>query len=309
MASPNTVTLREDTFRALLTDIVHSFQVHGFKKIILIGDSGGNQAGTARRGRFLTAIWKGNPIVAHIQEYYDYAGVVKYMESHGIVPSQRENLHDDPIITLNMFITDPKSVRYDERVKAGKARINGDVDRRSREEHGAREADRRLPRDDHGRGDQQSDREQGNAPSTAARATSATALAVRCLRMPHAITCSRDGDDEPAETLPSQQVFMSEEQSVLPEVSQPPVPSYALREHHLKYLPELRVGEELFTYRFAGIVLREFLQRALLSRRGARRHRAPRPDPLRGSARRAIHGTDTGARSIELVRFRGGDRR
>jgi len=34
-------------------------------------------------------------------------------------------LHDDPIITLNMFITDPKSVRYDERVKAGKASING----------------------------------------------------------------------------------------------------------------------------------------------------------------------------------------
>ena len=44
---------------------------------------------------------------------------------------------------------------------------------------------------------------------------------------------------------------MSEEQSLLPEVSEPPVPSYALREHNLKYLPELRVGEELFTYRFA----------------------------------------------------------
>jgi len=44
---------------------------------------------------------------------------------------------------------------------------------------------------------------------------------------------------------------MSEEQSLLPEVSEPPVPIYALREHNLKYLPELRVGEELFTYRFA----------------------------------------------------------
>ena len=34
-------------------------------------------------------------------------------------------MHDDPIITLNMLITDPKSVRWDERVKAGKATING----------------------------------------------------------------------------------------------------------------------------------------------------------------------------------------
>ena len=34
-------------------------------------------------------------------------------------------MHDDPIITLNMFIDDPNSVRFDERVKAGKATING----------------------------------------------------------------------------------------------------------------------------------------------------------------------------------------
>jgi len=32
---------------------------------------------------------------------------------------------DDPIISLNMFMADPKSIRYDERVKAGKATING----------------------------------------------------------------------------------------------------------------------------------------------------------------------------------------
>jgi hypothetical protein len=34
-------------------------------------------------------------------------------------------MHDDAIITLNMFIDDPKSVRYDARVKANKATING----------------------------------------------------------------------------------------------------------------------------------------------------------------------------------------
>ncbi len=125
MVSPGTLTLRENTFRAVLTDVVASLKMHGFKNIILIGDSGGNQAGQRYVADSLTAIWKGDPVVAHIQEYYDYAGVAKYMESQGLVDTKRENLHDDPVITLNMFITDPKSVRYDERVKAGKASING----------------------------------------------------------------------------------------------------------------------------------------------------------------------------------------
>ena len=125
MTSPGTITMRENTFRSMLTDIVASLKMHGFKQIFLIGDSGGNQAGQRFVADSLTAIWKGDPIVAHIQEYYDYAGVAKYMETQGMVDTQAENLHDDPVITLNMFITDPKSVRYDERVKIGKASING----------------------------------------------------------------------------------------------------------------------------------------------------------------------------------------
>jgi creatinine amidohydrolase len=125
MASPGTLSLREETFRAVLTDVAQSLKVHGFKNIILIGDSGGNQAGQRAVADSLTGIWKGDPVVAHVQEYYDYAGVARYMQSHGIVDGQSDNLHDDPIITLNMFIADAASVRYDERVKAGKATING----------------------------------------------------------------------------------------------------------------------------------------------------------------------------------------
>jgi creatinine amidohydrolase/Fe(II)-dependent formamide hydrolase-like protein len=125
MASPGTISLREETFRALLTDVVHSLKMHGFKNIILIGDSGGNQAGQRAVADSLTGLWKGDPVVAHVQEYYDYASVFRHMESRGIVQGQSDNLHDDPIIALNMFINDPKSIRYDERVKASKATING----------------------------------------------------------------------------------------------------------------------------------------------------------------------------------------
>src|SRR5215208_4418303 len=105
MVSPGTISLREETFRAMLTDVVASLKMHGFKNIILIGDSGGNQSGQRAVADSLTAIWKGDPVVAHVQEYYDYASVEKYMETQGMVNGKSDNLHDDPVITLNMFIT------------------------------------------------------------------------------------------------------------------------------------------------------------------------------------------------------------
>ena len=125
MTSPGTLSMREETFRALLTDIVHSLKMHGFTNIILIGDSGNNQNGQRAIADSLTAIWKGTPVVAHVQEYYDYAGVMKHMATRGLVAEKSEGLHDDPVITLNMFVTDPRTVRWDERVKAGKATIDG----------------------------------------------------------------------------------------------------------------------------------------------------------------------------------------
>src|SRR4051812_2799335 len=138
MTSPGTLTLRENTFRAVLTDVVASLKMHGFKNIILIGDSGGNQAGQRAVADSLTAIWKGDPVVAHIQEYYDYAGAQRFMDDKGLKRTASDNLHDDPVIALNMFMTDPKSIRWEERVKIGKASIEGVslADRKTNEELG-----------------------------------------------------------------------------------------------------------------------------------------------------------------------------
>ncbi|MFN8058602.1 MAG: creatininase family protein [Vicinamibacterales bacterium] len=127
MVSPGTLTMREETFEAVLTDTVSSLKAHGFKNIIMIGDSGGNQQGQKTVAEKLNAQWNGNPVVAHIPEYYDYASVHKMLTDAGIMKAtdKKDGLHDDPAISLNMFITDPKSIRYDERVKAGKATIDG----------------------------------------------------------------------------------------------------------------------------------------------------------------------------------------
>ncbi|MCA0377635.1 MAG: creatininase family protein [Gemmatimonadetes bacterium] len=125
MTSPGTISMREETFRALLMDIGMSLKQHGFQNIIYIGDSGGNQAGQRWVADSLTKIWKGAPVVAHVQEYYDYASVSEYMKTKGMTEGASDNLHDDIAITLNMWMDDPKSVRFEERVKAGKATING----------------------------------------------------------------------------------------------------------------------------------------------------------------------------------------
>jgi creatinine amidohydrolase len=127
MVTVGTISLEEATFAALLTDIVRSYKMHGFENIILIGDSGGNQTGMKTVADKLNAQWSGKPVVAHIPEYYAYNTVEKLLVDLGVMKADgpSDSLHDDPGITLNMFVTDPNSVRYDARVKAGKATING----------------------------------------------------------------------------------------------------------------------------------------------------------------------------------------
>ena len=127
MATVGTISLREETFQAMLTDVVHSFKMHGFQNIVLIGDSGGNTKGMKAVADKWNAQWKGSPLVVHAREYYDYASVLKHLQEIGVTkPDQpRDGLHDDPAITLNMMVADPATVRLDQRVKAGKATIDG----------------------------------------------------------------------------------------------------------------------------------------------------------------------------------------
>jgi len=127
MMTAGTISMREETFQALLTDIAHSLKMHGFRNIVLIGDSGGNVTGMKTVAEKLNTEWNGNPVVAHIPEYYDYASVGKLLDELGVTKPghKRDALHDDPGITLNMLVTDPSSVRWEQRTKAGKATIDG----------------------------------------------------------------------------------------------------------------------------------------------------------------------------------------
>ena len=59
MHFPGSFTVRDETYQALLEDIAGSLKQHGFKNVVLIGDSGGNQRGMAAATETLKARWAG----------------------------------------------------------------------------------------------------------------------------------------------------------------------------------------------------------------------------------------------------------
>jgi len=125
MKYPGTISLTEETYERLLTDICSCFHTHGFRRIILIGDSGGNQKGMKEVAARLSARWAGGKTqVRFIPEYYDYPGVQKWLERQG-VHQKDEGLHDDFAITAQMMAVDPSTVRMKQRIAADKFRING----------------------------------------------------------------------------------------------------------------------------------------------------------------------------------------
>jgi len=124
---PGTLSLRQETFVAVLEDVSNSLKSQGFTDVILIGDSGGNQRGLAAAAMALNERWAGSDATAYfIPEYYNYDDVLAYMEEElGYVETVDDGHHDDYYITTLMMVTDPTAVRYHQRVAAGEATING----------------------------------------------------------------------------------------------------------------------------------------------------------------------------------------
>ena len=127
--SPGTILLSEATYKAVLTDMSVSLKAQGFKNIVIIGDSGGNQRGMKAVADTLTTEWKSDPSarVHYITEYYDHYDekVWDPMMVRFGVKEVLEGLHDDYGTTAVMMMVDPESVRLKERVAAKRTTING----------------------------------------------------------------------------------------------------------------------------------------------------------------------------------------
>ena len=129
MRFPGSISLRAETYRMLLDDIASSLKQSGFKNIIFIGDSGGNQTGMEIVAKKLNQRWIGSDVVAYyIPEYYNpgWEETERFTkEVLGVSETSNDGHHDDIWVTAMMMVTDPEQVRYRQRIDAGLASING----------------------------------------------------------------------------------------------------------------------------------------------------------------------------------------
>lgn len=128
MKYPGAISLTAATFEALLTDVASSLKANGFKTIVFIGDSGGNQAGMKKVAETLTAKWSALGAGTHIYyipEYYQYPALQDWIESSLGIRQVDEGLHDDYAISSMMALVDPLSIRLTQRAARGKDSING----------------------------------------------------------------------------------------------------------------------------------------------------------------------------------------
>ncbi|MBM22783.1 MAG: creatininase [Gammaproteobacteria bacterium] len=129
MLFPGSISLRAETYNMLLDDIASSLKQAGFKHIIFIGDSGGNQTGMEIVSGKLNQRWTGSGVLAHyIPQYYNpgWEETERFSkEILGVEETRNDGYHDDIWVTAMMMVTDPDQVRYQQRVDAGLATING----------------------------------------------------------------------------------------------------------------------------------------------------------------------------------------
>ncbi|MEM9208382.1 MAG: creatininase family protein [Pseudomonadota bacterium] len=129
MRFPGSISVRDETYVALLDDIASSLRQAGFRDIVMIGDSGGNQRGMQVVADQLNERWRSQPVRAHfIRDFYSpgWEDTERYTEqSLGVSEGAHDGYHDDIWVTAMMAVTDPEQIRFRERVAADLASING----------------------------------------------------------------------------------------------------------------------------------------------------------------------------------------
>ena len=125
--TPGTLNLRPETFEAFVEDEAQSLRANGFRHVVLIGDSAGDQRGLERVAKKLTAAWgAGGPSVHYVPEYYDsWLAADAAWDALGVPKTRDDGLHDDYSATSILAILDPEQIRFERRRAAGQASING----------------------------------------------------------------------------------------------------------------------------------------------------------------------------------------
>ena len=120
MRFPGTITVPPEVFRQMLVSAALSFQLHGFKDVVLVGDHGGYQADLKAVADQLNRKWAGSGTRAHfVAEYYQATQTAYVAALRGRGYSAAEiGTHAGLADTSLMLALDPRQVR-EQGLKAG----------------------------------------------------------------------------------------------------------------------------------------------------------------------------------------------
>lgn len=116
MSKPGTITLPNDRFMVLLEHAARSLKAGGFKDIVLIGDSGGNQDGMRQVAVKLNGEWAGSGCRAHfIGDYYTKAQADQRKYITETLKSSASDIgnHAGMLDTSELLAVNPSLVRTD----------------------------------------------------------------------------------------------------------------------------------------------------------------------------------------------------
>ena len=127
MSKAGTITLPNERFMELLEHAAKSLRAGGFKNIIFIGDSGGNQNGMRDVALKLNTEWKGSGSRAHfIGDYYtkSSADAHKYLTERGFKEAEI-GTHAGMVDTSELMFVKPQHVRLNKRAPGGGSADSG----------------------------------------------------------------------------------------------------------------------------------------------------------------------------------------
>jgi creatinine amidohydrolase/Fe(II)-dependent formamide hydrolase-like protein len=127
MRFPGTISLTEETYKAMMTEIVRSLLQHGFKHVILISDSGEKQPVLQAIAEKVSRGSKPGAGTVNVVVEYKVPRRVLYpwLKQNFQWEPKKEGLHDDPIASTQMMAVNPDLVRIKEREAKGLTSIDG----------------------------------------------------------------------------------------------------------------------------------------------------------------------------------------
>jgi creatinine amidohydrolase/Fe(II)-dependent formamide hydrolase-like protein len=111
MRYPGTLTIPDSVFRQVLESTARSAKLHGFKNIVMIGDSGPNQPGMKAVTEMLNKEWAGTGVRLHfIPEYYSTTSFDQWLAAQGET-KEAIGTHAGLKDTALLLGVDPKLIR------------------------------------------------------------------------------------------------------------------------------------------------------------------------------------------------------